>query len=92
MTGAGEYKDWKPMPPFERLLAARPVYIMELDEKDIAIAREKTGAESLSLIGGKAQTIGKSNIPQWKGLLNSLGWLVQEDMDDEIVTEMIRII
>jgi TRAP transporter TAXI family solute receptor len=92
MTGAGEYKDWKPMPPFERLLAARPVYIMELDEKDIAIAREKTGAESLSLIGGKARTIGKSNIPKWKGLLNSLGWLVQEDMDDEIVTEIVRII
>jgi TRAP transporter TAXI family solute receptor len=92
MLGAGEYKDWKPMPPFERLLAARQVYIMELDEKDIAIAREKTGAESLALIGGEAKEIGKSKVPQWKGLLNSLGWLVHEDMDDEIVTEIIRVI
>ncbi len=92
MLGAGEYKEWKPMPPFERLLASREVYILELDEKDVAIAREKTGAESLALIGGKGQKIGKSDIPNWKGLLNSLGWLVHEDMDDEIVTEIIRII
>ena len=92
MLGAGEYKEWKPMPPFERLLASRKVHILDLDEKDVAIARKKTGAESLALIGGKAKKIGKSDIPEWKGLLNSLGWLVHEDMDDEIVTEIIRII
>jgi len=92
MLGPGEYKEWKPMPPFERLLASRQVHILELDEKDVAIAREKTGAESLALIGGKAKKIGKSDLPNWKGLLNSLGWLVHEDMDDDIVTEIIRII
>ena len=92
MLGADEYKEWKPMPPFERLLAARKVYFLELDEKDVATAREKTGAESLALIGGKAKTVGKTDAPQWKGLLNSLGWLVHEDMDDEIVTEITRII
>ena len=91
MLGADEYKEWVPMPPFERLLAARKVYIMELDEKDIAIAREKSKCESLSLVGGKAKKIGKSDIPQWKGLLNSIGWLVHEDMDDKIVNEIIRI-
>ena len=46
----------------------------------------------MALVGGKAKHIGKSDIPQWKGLLNSLGWLVSENMDDEIVTEIIRII
>jgi len=89
--GPDEYKEWKPMPPFERLLAARKVYIMDLDDKDIEIAREKTGATSLSLIGCKAKKIGKSDIPNFKGLLNSLGWFVHEDMDDDIVTEIIRV-
>ena len=92
MLGAGEYKMWKPMPPFERLLAARSVHILKLDKKNVAVSREKSGAESLSLIGGKAKKIGKSDIPNWYGLLNSLAWMVQEDMDNDIVTELIRVI
>jgi TRAP transporter TAXI family solute receptor len=90
--GPGEYKDWFPMPPFERLLAARKVYVMKLDDKDIDIVRQKTGMTSLSLIGCKAKKIGKSDLPNFKGLLNSLGWLVPADMDDDIVTEIVRII
>lgn len=92
MLGSEVYKDWKPMPTFERLLSARKVYFLELEEEHIAIAREKTGAESFSLIGGKAKKVGKTDAPNWKGLLNCIGWLVHEDMDDEIVTEIMRII
>jgi TRAP transporter TAXI family solute receptor len=90
--GPGEYKDWTPMPPFERLLASRKVYIMDLSDKDVAIARKKIGATSFSLVGCKAKKIGKSNLPKFKGFLNSLGWLVREDMDDDIVTEIVRVI
>lgn len=90
--GPEEYKDWKPMPAFERLLSARKVYFMEFEEKHVAIVREKTGLEAMGLIGGKAKTIGKTDAPNWKGLLNQIGWLVHEDMDDEIVTEIMRII
>ena len=90
--GSGEYKEWVPMPSFERLLAARQVYFMELDESDIATVREETGLESLGLIGGEAKTVGKTDATNWKGLINCIGWLVSEDMDDEIVTEIMRII
>jgi len=90
--GPEEYKDWNPMPTLERLLAARKVYFMELDEKDVAVVREKTGLEAMGLIGGKAKKIGKTDAPNWKGLLNQIGWLVHQDMDDEIVTEIMRII
>lgn len=90
--GAGEYKDWTPMPTFERLLAARQVYFLELEEEHIAMVREKTGLESMALLGGKAKTVGKTDAPNWKGLAVNIGWLVHEDMDDAIVTEIIRII
>jgi len=92
MLGPEEYKEWKPMPTFERLLSARKVYFMELEEEHLAIVREKLGVESFALIGGKAKEVGKTEAPNWKGLLNCIGWLVHEDMDDEIVTEIMRII
>lgn len=90
--GAEKYKQWVPMPTFERLLSARKVYFMDLDEKDVALVREKTGLESMGLIYGKAKTVGKTDAPNWSGLLNCIGWLVHQDMDDEIVTEIMRII
>lgn len=90
--GPEEYKDWKPMPAFERLLSARKVYFMELEEEHVATVREKTGLEAMGLIGGKAKRIGKTDARNWKGLLNQIGWLVHQDMDDEIVTEIMRVI
>ena len=90
--GPDAYKDWTPMPSFERLLSSRKVYFMQYSAEDIAVVREKTGLESLAVIGGKAKTIGKTDAPQWTGFLNCIGWLVHEDMDDEIVTEIMRIL
>lgn len=90
--GADEYKEWVPMPSFERLLASREVHFVDCTEEDIAVVREKTGLESLGLVGGKAKQIGKTNATNWKGFVNVIGWLVHEDMDDEIVTEIMRII
>ena len=90
--GPGEYKKWKPMPPFERLLQQRDVHVLELKDEDVAKVREKVGASSFSLVGCEAKEIGKSDLPKFKGFLNSLGWLVHEDMDPDIVREIVRII
>lgn len=90
--GAGKFKEWKPMPPFERLLAAREVHVLDLDEKDVEKVRQATGASSFAIIGLKAKKVGKSDLPNFYGLLNSLGWLVHEDMDPAIVTELVRVI
>lgn len=90
--GPEDYKEWKPMPAFERLLSARKVYFMELEEEHVRIVRQKTGLEAMGLIGGKAKKVGKTDAPNWKGLLNQIGWLVHEDMDPEIVNEIMRII
>ena len=54
--------------------------------------RSAIHATDSTLIGCKAKKIGKSDLPNFKGLLNSLGWMVHEDMDDEIVTEIVRVI
>ena len=90
--GPEKYKEWVPMPTFERLLSARKVYFMDLDEDDVATVRERTGLESMGIICGKAKRVGKTDAPNWKGLLNCIGWLVHQDMDDEIVDEIMRIL
>jgi len=91
ILGHEEYADWTPIPPFEKLLMARETYIFPTTAEDYAMARKNTGYP-IYPIGGKGKTIGKSTVPDWLGSHISCGWFVSEDMPDDVVTELVRII
>jgi len=86
-----EFSDWVPIPIFERVLASREAWVIPFTPEDAAQIRERTGYPIYS-IGGKGKTVGKSTLPDWRGLWLSQGWFVSEDMPDEVVTELVRII
>ncbi len=91
ILGHEEYADWTPIPLFEKILMARETYIFSTTAEDYAIVRENTGYPVYP-IGGKGKTIGKSTLPDWLGSHISLGWFVSENMPDDVITELVRII
>jgi len=91
MLGPGEYKEWIPMPSFERILAKKQAYFIEMTDEDFAKAREGSGLGSVYPIGFRAQTVGETTSPDFKGMANPLLFWVHEDMPDDTVTEICRI-
>jgi len=91
ILGHEEFSDWAPISPFEALCMARETYIFPTTAEDYAMARENSGYP-IYPIGGKGKTIGKSTLPDWLGSQISNGWFVSEDMPDDVVTEIVRII
>lgn len=91
ILGHEEFSDWTPIAPFEALCMARETYIFPTTAEDYAMARENSGYP-IYPIGGKGKTIGKSTLPDWLGSQISNGWFVSEDMPDDVVTEIVRII
>jgi TRAP-type uncharacterized transport system substrate-binding protein len=90
--GDGEYKDWAPMPSFERLLSAKKAYFLDVTPADMTIVRNQTKIDSLAVVGIKGKTVGKTDTVNAHGILNCLGWVIPNDMDSAIVTELITII
>ena len=91
MLGPGEYKEWVPMPSFERILATKQVYFIEMTDEDFAEAREGSGLGSVYPIGFRAQTVGETTSPNFMGMANPLMFWVHKDMPDDVVTEICRI-
>lgn len=92
LYGPGKYKKWFPIPSFDRLLSARKIYFLKLNEKDMAKVRKKKGLEAFRLIYGRAEKQGINHTPKWAGLLNQIGWLVSKNMPADTVTEIMRIL
>jgi TRAP-type uncharacterized transport system substrate-binding protein len=90
--GDAEYKDWAPMPSFERLLAAKKVYFLDVPAADMDVVRKQTKIDSLAVLGCQDKTVGKTDATKFHGIRNTLGWVVPNNMDEAIVNELINII
>lgn len=89
--GAGEPKEWQPIPASEKVMNARRCYPVPLTETAITAARKASGYP-IYPVRLKAKKVGKTDLPEIIGFGVHNSWWCHEDMDEEVAAEMSRII
>jgi len=89
--GEEEYKDWKPIPATDELLATKACYLVDIEEEAFTKAREMSGYP-IYPIKAKPLAFGKSPAFGGNRMWWSNSWWVHESMDDDVVREICSII